>query len=464
MLIQQISPLVQEYDMLPDHSVILCAVSGGADSVCLLHVLWEQRQKAGFSLHAAHYNHQLRGEASQEDAAFVSALCRQLDIPCHMGSGDVRRAAESSGQGLEETARRMRYEFLQETADALGADRIATAHTADDNVETILMRLVRGSGLAGLCGIPPRRGTIVRPFLAVSRQDILAYLDKHRLPHREDESNGDLTYTRNRLRHQVLPVLRDLNPSLCSTVSAAARSLRQDNDYLNAAAARSRGVLQTAGKNRVVSRQALLALPPALSSRLIYGALDELGVGRKDISAVHIAAIFRLLEREDPSGRITLPRGIVVQRVYEELLFTAESDFSDSFSPIPLPERGQIHLPHLPWTITVTPCIAPAAPSTGTQFFLCREQLDQEPLMIRPRKSGDTILLPRRNGTKSIKKWMIDAKIPRHLRELIPIFASETQVAAVAGLGSAARWTPAPGQAALKIEIEGIPQLYGTRH
>ncbi|MBQ1351395.1 MAG: tRNA lysidine(34) synthetase TilS [Oscillospiraceae bacterium] len=463
MLIQQISPLAEEYDMIPAHSVVLCAVSGGADSVCLLHVLHMWQQKTDFALHAAHYNHRLRGDASDGDADFVRALCRQWNIPCHMGSGDVRQTAAQAGRGLEETARQMRYQFLQETAETLSADRIATAHTADDNVETILMRLVRGSGLSGLCGIPPRRGKIVRPFLELSRQDIMAYLNTYALPYREDESNKDLTYTRNRLRHEVLPILRELNPNLPSTVAAAVRSLRQDNDCLNAAAARHRTLIQPAERSRVLSRTALLRLPPALSSRLFYQTLDEMGASRKDISAVHISAIRHLIEGEDPSGRVTLPHGIVVQRVYDELLFAPESDFSDSFSPVSLPAHGQVHFSHLPWTITVTPCSAPDSPPTGNMFFLDAVRAAQEPLTLRPRQTGDAITPARGGGTKSIKKWMIDIKIPRHLRDLVPVFASEAQVAAVAGLGPAAQWAARPGQPALKIEIEGIP-LYGTRH
>ncbi len=455
MLIQQISSLVQEYDMLPSGTTILCAVSGGADSICLLHILKEWKQK-DFALIAAHYNHLLRKEASDADEMFVASLCAKWDIPFYCGKGDVKTTAQHLGQGLEETARSMRYAFLQETANTLGAARIATAHTADDNVETILMRLVRGSGLSGLCGIPPRRGNIVRPLLQVKRQSILSYLKMNGIPHREDESNQDLAYTRNRLRHEVVPILTSINPNLASTIATSAQSLRQDNDYINAVAARHADLIQPAKKNRVISRTALLHLPAAIASRILYRTLDEIGVGRKDISATHIKSILSLLENHDPSSRVTLPRGAIVQRVYDELLFTKTSDFSDTFYPIPLPMEGEIHVSHLPWTITITPCLASNLPSSGMVFFLDAAKAAQTPLEIRPRKSGDTIRLFHHKETKTIKKFMIDAKIPRHMRELIPIFATKTEVVAVAGLGPAAQWTAAPGNPALKIEIEGI--------
>lgn len=455
MLIQQISSLVQEYDMFPAGATVLCAVSGGADSMCLLHILKELQQN-DLTVVAAHYNHLLRQDASDADEAFVQSICAQWDIPFHVGRGDVRATAAKTGQGIEETARAMRYAFLQETAAALGAGRIATAHTADDNVETILMRFVRGSGLSGLCGIPPRRGDIVRPLLQTPRKAILSYLDVHHIPHREDESNQDLSYTRNRLRHEVVPILQSINPNLSSTVAAAARSLRQDHDYLNAITARHSELIQPAEDNRVVSRMALLHLPPAIATRILYQTLEEIGVGRKDISVSHIKAILSLLHSNDPSGRVTLPRGALVQRVYEELLFAKTSDFSDTFSPVPLPVDGKISVPHLPWTITVTPCLAADTPPSGTLFFLDAAKATQTPLEIRPRKTGDAIRLFHRGGTKSLKEWMVDAKIPRHIRDLIPVFATEAEVAAVAGFGPAEHWVAVPGDPALKIEIEGI--------
>jgi tRNA(Ile)-lysidine synthase len=455
MRMQQISSLVQEYDMFPKDTTILCAVSGGADSMCLLHMLKELRQTDGLTIAAAHYNHLLRQDASDGDEAFVQSVCAQWDIPFYVGRGDVKTEAAKAGQGTEETARAMRYAFLQETAAAVGAGRIATAHTADDNVETILMRFVRGSGLSGLCGIPPRRGDIVRPLLQIARRDVLSYLSERQVPHREDASNHDLSYTRNRLRHEVVPLLRKINPNLSATVAAAARSLRQDHDYLNAVTARNRELIQPAEGNRVISRKALLQLPPAVSTRIVYQTLEEIGIGRKDISVSHISAILSLLRSDDPSGRVTLPRGALVQRVYEELLFAKDSDFSDSFSPMPLAE-GETHIPHLPWTVTVTRCKAPETPPSGTLFFLDAAKASQAPLELRPRKTGDAIRLFRREGTKSLKEWMVDAKIPRHLRELIPVFATETEVAAVAGFGPAAHWAAAPGSPALKIEIEGI--------
>ena len=186
---------------------------------------------------AAHYNHSLRGAESDRDAAFVAEWCALRGIPCIVGAGDVGREAELRGLGVEETARQMRYEFLRTVADTTGCDRIATAHSADDNLETLLLHLVRGAGLHGLAGIPPRRGDIVRPLLTTARADIMAYLEEHHVPHVEDSTNTDEAYARNRIRRQVVPVLRQLNPRLTESAAETMGYLRADDDFLNAQAA-----------------------------------------------------------------------------------------------------------------------------------------------------------------------------------------------------------------------------------
>ena len=169
--------LTREYAMLAPGNHILCAVSGGADSVCLLHWLKGRAAEDGFTLTAAHFDHRLRGAESHRDAAFVEELCRAWKVPCAVGHGDVSGEAQRRGAGIEETARALRYDFLERTAEELGADLIATAHNANDNVETMLLHLVRGSGLQGLTGIRPRQGKRIRPLLTTTRAEILAYLE-----------------------------------------------------------------------------------------------------------------------------------------------------------------------------------------------------------------------------------------------------------------------------------------------
>ncbi len=239
---------------------VLVAVSGGADSVALLHMLREE----GRELAAAHYNHGLRPEADA-DEAFVKTLCEDWGIPFTAGRGDVAAEAARRGAGVEETAREMRYAFLEPVRSERGLCRIATAHNADDNAETVLLNLVRGAGLSGLCGIPPQRGHIIRPILHLSRAEILAYLTEHNLPYREDASNADTVYRRNYLRHEIIPALKTLNPALTDAVTRLTGLLREDDEYLTALA---REEFRQYGDGASFPAKRLNSLPKPVASRV----------------------------------------------------------------------------------------------------------------------------------------------------------------------------------------------------
>ena len=196
----------EKWNMLPAGALVLCAVSGGRDSMALLHLLLDMAEKGGFRVAAAHFNHRLRPTADR-DEAFVRDWCRARDVPLVCGIGDARAFARQAGTSLEDAARTLRYQFLESTADRLGAERIATAHHREDNAETVLLHLLRGSGLQGLGGIPPVRGRIVRPLLEMGREDINSYIQMNSIPFVEDETNRDTAFPRNRLRLEVLPLL-----------------------------------------------------------------------------------------------------------------------------------------------------------------------------------------------------------------------------------------------------------------
>ena len=276
-MMEAVRALTAEYDMLPRGGAVLCAVSGGADSMCLLHLLSSLAKEGGFRVSAAHYNHSLRGAESDGDAAFVAEWCALRGIPCIVGAGDVGREAELRGLGVEETARQMRYEFLRTVADTTGCDRIATAHNADDNLETLLLHLVRGAGLHGLAGIPPRRGDIVRPLLTTARADIMAYLEEHHVPHVEDSTNTDEAYARNRIRRQVVPVLRQLNPRLTESAAETMGYLRADDDFLNAQAAAACRNARWAEDDLVIEARYIAQLPAAIAPRAVRRLLEMMG-------------------------------------------------------------------------------------------------------------------------------------------------------------------------------------------
>ena len=258
--------LIRRYAMLPQGSRILCAVSGGADSMCLLHWLNELREAYGFALFAAHFEHGLRGEESRRDAEFTAEQCRRLGISCSVGHGNVSAYAEQQHLGTEDAARTLRYRFLEETADRLNCDRIATAHNLNDNAETVLMNLCRGAGTRGLAGIPPVRGRLIRPLLQTSREEIEEYLTQHGIPHIEDSSNGTDSYTRNRIRHQMIPLLIRENPSFLKAIGRTTEILREDDACL---CREAEAFLHTYENNGTIPAKRLMELEPAVAVRVI---------------------------------------------------------------------------------------------------------------------------------------------------------------------------------------------------
>ena len=227
-MLNKLERFIREKALLTAGDTVTCAVSGGADSMALLWGLYLLKDKLSLDVRAAHFNHRLRGEESDADAAFVREFCGRFEIPLSVGSGEVKPGSK----GLEAAARDARYAFLETLPG-----KIATAHTADDNAETLLMHLVRGTGLKGLGGIAEARGRIIRPMLTVTRQEVLAFLEEYHIPHREDSSNETDDFLRNRLRHHVMPLLKAENPRLSQNLSAMAQRLRQDEAALQAISA-----------------------------------------------------------------------------------------------------------------------------------------------------------------------------------------------------------------------------------
>ena len=273
-----------DYSMLGGR--VLCAVSGGADSVYLLHRCLEGAAGHGYSVCAAHYNHCLRGAESERDERFVLDMCAALGVECLSESGDVEHFAAVNGLGTEEAARIMRYDFLERAADRLGAETIATAHSADDNAETMLFALARGSGLKGLCGIPPRRGRIVRPMLGVTRGEIEAYLDSRGIDHVEDSTNAALDYSRNKIRALVTPVLREINGEFALAAHRASRLLREDEEFLDSLASDFLAKYPS-GK---VDAAALAALSRSVASRVVRH------MSPKSMSLKHVDAVLGIAE------------------------------------------------------------------------------------------------------------------------------------------------------------------------
>lgn len=445
--------LCREHQMLPPGTHVLCAVSGGADSVCLLHWLYGLRTQWGFTLTAAHYNHNLRGEESRRDEEFVRSFVETCcpDVELIVGFGDVSGQAARNKAGIEETAREMRYAFLQETANRVGAEVIATAHNAEDNAETVLLHLLRGSGLRGMTGIPPRRGNIVRPLLTTRRADIEAYLQMYGLPHVEDSSNTDERFARNRVRRQLLPLLEDMQPQFVEHMGRTARLLAEDEEYLTTQAQRALSGLHPIPGGLSVDAAAVADQPDALAVRMVRLLLDKLTGDGGKCACAHLNAVVGLCRRDDPSARVCLPGGILARRIYEKLELVC-GEPSQELTCVQLPLPGELALPL--GTVTARRMTYEGNRQEPNSFYLACAKVE-DGLSVRPRRTGDRLSRPGR-PERTLKKILVDEKVPRHQRESVPILDCAGRVAAVAGFGPDAAFVPNPGQECWHITY--IPQ------
>ena len=448
---EKLRALSAGYDMLPTGALVLCAVSGGADSMCLLHLLYTLAPDWGFSLRCAHFNHHLRGADSERDEEFVRAWCAERNIPFSCGSGDVRAEAARTGRGIEETARAMRYAFLEDTAREVGAARIATAHTADDNAETMLLHLVRGSGLQGLTGIPPRRGNVVRPLLGATRAEVEEYCAVHQVPHVEDSTNCDEAYTRNFLRRQVMPLLEQANPRAVEHLSAAAGRLRTDNDYLNAQAAETAALARRTPDGLVIEVAVLTQRSDPVASRAVRLLLERAG-GGKNCTAAHIQALLDLCRSGDPSAMAMLP-GVTARRVYGELLLTPAGAAAAPPLPTAVREGERTFYGTTGWSVACRRTVCPEKSFINPDIFYLACDKIKGMLILRQRRTGDAVKLPGR-GTKTLKRLLIEEKLPANRRALLPVLADDAGVVAVAAFGPDVSRLARTGEQAFEIIVE----------
>lgn len=420
---------------------LVCAVSGGKDSVALLHVMLSLQKELGVHVEAAHLNHQLRGTESDRDEDFVRALCKDLKVPLHTARADVRSRAKARGESLEEAARALRYEFFESLERP-----VATAHTQDDNLETVLLNLVRGTALRGLCGIPPRRGKIIRPMLCVSREEVSAYLTAHRLSHVEDSSNASELPLRNRIRHDVVPLLRRENPSLGESVFRMDEILRQEDAYLDTAA---EALLASAAKNGGWSCQALRDAPDAIRARALRKLLAEQSIAKP--AQCHVSALRKLILQTDGSQEAYLPGGIIARRAYDTLFFPEAAP--QSFAPQALPIAGEAFISELSLVISCKIVKNYQKSLQPPCTFAFRYDTIKTPaaLTVRPRRAGDQIALP--GGRKSLKKLFIDRKIPAHARALVPVVCAEDTVLLVYPFAVSCAHAAQAGDTALVIQF-----------
>lgn len=422
------------YKMLEKSDCITVGLSGGADSVCLTHLLYTLQSELSVTLQAVHVHHGIRGASADSDAQFCRSFCETLQIPLTVEYIDVPKICRETHESTEECARRLRYDVFHRVAGENG--KIATAHTADDNAETVLLNLTRGTGLAGLCGIPPVRENIIRPLLFVTREQVEQYCRENNLSYVTDETNFSAEYSRNRIRAEVMPVLKALNPSVVMGVSGMTARLRAENVVL---AQQANMLLQCIETGECIPITPFKNAPKPIACRALQTVLEE-KIGTR-CTSTHITAVYDLLFK---NGTVSLPSGVIVRSRKGCLEFPVGEPFPEwvhtlDFTSFPIEEntpagvikvqkytRKDLQNLHKDLLANAIDC----AKIKGT-------------VTLRSRRAGDRFTFARRAVSKSLKKWMNEAKIPPESRNAVPLLVNgKDEILWIGGVGTSANALP----------------------
>ena len=412
-MLNKVIKTIDRYEMLKYTDKVTVALSGGADSVCLLYILNELADRYGVKISALHINHMLRGEESDRDEAFVSELCKRENIPLTVKRIDIAALAKQTGESIELAARKARYQAFSQVDTGV----VATAHSADDNLETVIYNITRGSGLKGVCGIPPKRDIYIRPLIACSRQEIEDYLKTKDASFVTDSSNLTDDYTRNYIRHNIIPMIKNINPSAEQTVASMCSSLREDEEFLNTSAKR---VYALTLRDHFLDAELLKIQPPPIIKRVISLYLYERFSLRTD--ALHLEVCKEILLC---GGKTSMNGNLTAVCKDGKFYFIPNGKKADDY--IFKVEKREIFLENFP--------------DVNSLFLKNAVDCDKinGKLDIRTRTACDEIRLNGRGCTKSLKKLMNEMKIPTELRDVIPVAADDDGVVWVYSVGVSER-------------------------
>ncbi len=461
-IVKKVRATIVDQHLFSRGETVVVGVSGGPDSLALLHILREVAPDLAVQLHVAHLNHRLRGEESEADAAFVADHARGMGLPATIEARSVAQYAREHHLSPEEAGRIVRYGFLGQVALRAGAHKVAVGHNADDQAETVLMHLIRGAGLAGLRGMTYQTQlphselsiSLVRPLLDVTRAEIEAYCREHDLKPRLDLSNLNTTLFRNRLRHEVIPYLERLNPNLREVLRHGALAIADDYQYLQAQTERifaevARSIEGAPGPANLASwvfnREEWSALPASLQRATLREAVGRLRQGLRNINWAHIEDARRVAIEKGVGAEATLPQGLVLIVGYDEFTIGETVPLPDMplvhGDPVELPEGATVELPGTAWHVKVEEekeLNASRGDGEGTPENRWRTRLDagkiRGPLVLRTRRPGERFEPSNMGGRhKSLHEFMIDEKIPRHIRDFLPILADDEKILWVCG-------------------------------
>ncbi|MDP2167257.1 MAG: tRNA lysidine(34) synthetase TilS [Thermodesulfovibrionales bacterium] len=445
--IGKITSTIKKHSMLSGRETVLIGLSGGPDSVCLTRILKKLSNRLNLTLHALYVDHGLRPGETEKEAAFSKNLCDSLEIQFHIRHVDVKAYAKEHGLNRQEAGRLLRYQALEEKAFEIKAGRIAVGHNLDDQTETFLMRILRGSGTKGLSGIPPVRGKIIRPLIEAERAGIEGFLYAEGAGYIVDSSNLKEDYLRNRLRASLIPALRDFNPNIAETVSHTAEVFREEDRYLELIVTKTLMRLISKKTDRLI---ALFIIPLEITDKVILRRVIRRAVGEtkglRGISFNHIEDIIGLIKHGKAGDRLHLPKGIRVVKHYSTLLMTSEPPLL--LGTYELEPGGQAVIKEAGITITASVGARPhregALPpeQKGKDTALFDADKLSFPLIIRPRAKGDFFYPAGFGRKKKLQDFFVNEKIPRDERDIVPVVTSGSDIIWVAGMREDERFRP----------------------
>lgn len=436
-MLDRIRKAIEEHNLIEKGDKVIVAVSGGPDSVCLLHVLYQFREEYDLKLYGAHLNHNFRGIEAQMDAQYVSDLCEDLDVLCFTKSMDVPQYAKMHGLSSEEAGRILRYDFFEEIAQRANATKIAVAHNKNDQAETVLMRLLRGTGLQGLTAIHIKRGKIVRPLLDIDRESIEKYCKIYNLSPRIDKSNLESIYYRNKIRLELIPYLEEnYNPNVMANLVRTAEILKKDFDFIEERAKEVYAdLVDNQGEQGLeLPIEGIQKLHNALQSRVIRLAAEQL-LGRQEILEYkHVQDALELMQKGLTGKKITLPMGLIAKISYKNICFiTGEQE--DKVFHYELPIEGSLDLKEIGGTfetrIVEREEIKEISRDKYRKYF-DYDKIENE-LSIRNRREGDRFYPLGLMGSKKLKDFFIDYKVDRDERDKIPLICDGDEIMWVVG-------------------------------
>lgn len=425
---------IRKNSLLFDGDSVLAALSGGADSVCMLDVLCKLKSEFNISVAAAHLNHMIRGEEADSDQRYVTKLCKAMGVKLHTKSVNVPEIAKRDGTSEELAGRNARYDFFEELSKKHGYTLVATAHNRNDKAETVLMRIIRGTGIDGLAGIKYRREDgVIRPVLDVERADIEAYCTENKLEYCTDSTNISCDYTRNRIRNELIPYLEEkFNPSLLDTICSLADNARDDADFMNSYAERLYKRINSPMPKRypdLLDIETLKILEPAICSRVIRIALKNKMGKAYTPQKLHVEAIKSLFDK-NTGACVELSGGLKAYVKYGWIELSTEKDKEEEAFcyEIELDNDSSCDFGELDFEITED-----FKKIKKNQAVVSYDLLEDKKLFVRSRKAGDRMVFFEDGRTRKIKDYFIDKKIPRGERGKIPLLCTDREVIAIIG-------------------------------